>query len=76
MNQKQQAQGIVKAVATMEGKIQLLHDQLEKVLDDAQDRPPDGKGDGSMTSDDYTSLRQLERQVTYFLGALAGAKRV
>lgn len=76
MNQLQRARGIVQAIGALEQNLEQLRKQLEQVLDQAQNGPPDGMSDMTIAADSYTSLRQLERQMTYFMGSLAGAKRV
>lgn len=76
MSQLEEARVLVRALEMAHARSGELLEQLRGVLDRAQNGPPDGEGDGTIGEDAYTSLRQLERQATYFGNALEGAGRV
>ncbi len=76
MSQLNEARDAVREIYALSEALAAHHALLRDVLDRAQNGPPDGDADGTISADQFTSLRALERQITYMFASLAGAHRV
>jgi hypothetical protein len=76
VNQLERARDAVRRIASLGARVEDCRKELEAVLGEAQNGPPDGAADGTIGADAFTSLRALERQASYFASSLAGAAKV
>lgn len=69
-NQLEVARGVLARVGTMFPALDRLKSELDAVLGVAQNPPPDGMSDGSISEEQYNRLRGTERKLRDLLVGL------
>jgi|HubBroStandDraft_2_1064218.scaffolds.fasta_scaffold01263_17 hypothetical protein len=76
MTQYERSRALREQLKELFPELSRAHESLRKLLDEAQNGPPDGDSDGSIDEIQYAHLRSIERNLQAFLAAQLFDRRV